>query len=76
MFEILTSGGEPTDQYNTCSPGRGTVVTGTLERGVIKKGEDCEFVGHNRHFKTVVTGEWAGPNTRQCGTIQQWKLHI
>uniref|UniRef100_A0A8C5ABC5 Elongation factor Tu n=1 Tax=Gadus morhua TaxID=8049 RepID=A0A8C5ABC5_GADMO len=37
-------------------PGRGTVVTGTLERGVIKKGEDCEFVGHNRHFKTVVTG--------------------
>ena len=41
--------------------GRGTVVTGTLERGVIKKGEDCEFIGHNRHIKTVVTGEWAGP---------------
>ncbi|KAM9394121.1 elongation factor Tu, mitochondrial [Pholidichthys leucotaenia] len=37
-------------------PGRGTVVTGTLERGVIKKGDDCEFVGHNRNIKTVVTG--------------------
>ncbi|KAF3846597.1 hypothetical protein F7725_003675 [Dissostichus mawsoni] len=40
-----------------CSiPGRGTVVTGTLERGVIKKGDECEFVGHNRSFKSVVTG--------------------
>eukprot|EP00063_Salmo_salar_P066252 XP_014041087.1 PREDICTED: elongation factor Tu, mitochondrial-like [Salmo salar] len=38
-------------------PGRGTVVTGTLERGVIKKGDDCEFVGHNRAFKSVVTGK-------------------
>lgn len=37
--------------------GRGTVVTGTLERGVIKKGDDCEFVGHNRAFKSVVTGK-------------------
>ncbi|XP_059204853.1 elongation factor Tu, mitochondrial [Centropristis striata] len=37
-------------------PGRGTVVSGTLERGVIKKGDECEFVGHNRNFKSVVTG--------------------
>ncbi|MCI4395225.1 hypothetical protein PGIGA_G00177980 [Pangasianodon gigas] len=37
-------------------PGRGTVVTGTLERGVIKKGDECEFVGHNRSAKSVVTG--------------------
>ncbi|XP_070838180.1 elongation factor Tu, mitochondrial [Chaetodon trifascialis] len=37
-------------------PGRGTVVSGTLERGVIKKGDDSEFVGHNRAFKSVVTG--------------------
>ncbi|XP_061606019.1 elongation factor Tu, mitochondrial [Phyllopteryx taeniolatus] len=37
-------------------PGRGTVVTGTMERGIIKKGDDCEFVGHNRSFKSVVTG--------------------
>ncbi|KAG7506052.1 elongation factor Tu, mitochondrial [Solea senegalensis] len=36
-------------------PGRGTVVSGTLERGVIKKGDDCEFVGHNRCLKSVVT---------------------
>uniref|UniRef100_A0A3Q3X2L6 Elongation factor Tu n=1 Tax=Mola mola TaxID=94237 RepID=A0A3Q3X2L6_MOLML len=37
-------------------PGRGTVVTGTMERGIIKKGDDAEFVGHNRSFKSVVTG--------------------
>ncbi|XP_037647272.1 elongation factor Tu, mitochondrial [Sebastes umbrosus] len=37
-------------------PGRGTVVTGTMERGIIKKADDCEFVGHNRAFKSVVTG--------------------
>uniref|UniRef100_A0A8C1SS59 Elongation factor Tu n=1 Tax=Cyprinus carpio TaxID=7962 RepID=A0A8C1SS59_CYPCA len=37
-------------------PGRGTVVTGTLERGMIKKGDECEFLGHNRCFKSVITG--------------------
>lgn len=41
-----------------CLSGRGTVVSGTLERGVIKKGEEAEFVGHNRSFKSVITGEW------------------
>ena len=38
-------------------PGRGTVVTGRLERGVIKKGNECEFVGQNKSFKTTVTGK-------------------
>ncbi|KAJ0058502.1 hypothetical protein NL108_016109, partial [Boleophthalmus pectinirostris] len=37
-------------------PGRGTVVSGTMEKGVIKKGDECEFVGHNKVFKSVVTG--------------------
>ncbi|EFN84507.1 Elongation factor Tu, mitochondrial [Harpegnathos saltator] len=36
--------------------GRGTVVTGRLERGKIKKGMDCEFVGYNKTFKSVITG--------------------
>lgn len=40
-----------------CLSGRGTVVTGTMERGIIKRGDDTEFVGHNRSFKSVVTGE-------------------
>ena len=35
------------------------MVTGTLERGVIKKGDDCEFVGHNKAVKSVVTGEFS-----------------
>lgn len=36
--------------------GRGTVVTGRVERGVIKKGDEVEFVGHGSKTKTTVTG--------------------
>jgi elongation factor Tu len=36
--------------------GRGTVVTGRVERGVIKVGEDVEVVGLRPTVKTVVTG--------------------
>lgn len=36
--------------------GRGTVVTGRLERGVVKKGAECEFVGYNKVIKSTVTG--------------------
>lgn len=37
-------------------PGRGTVVTGRLERGKIKKGMDCEFIGYSKTYKSVITG--------------------
>jgi elongation factor Tu len=36
--------------------GRGTVVTGRVERGVVKVGEEMEIVGITPTFKTVVTG--------------------
>jgi elongation factor Tu len=36
--------------------GRGTVVTGRVERGVIKVGEEIEVVGLRPTIKTVVTG--------------------
>ena len=36
--------------------GRGTVVTGAVERGVIKVGEEIEIVGIRRHVKTTCTG--------------------
>jgi elongation factor Tu len=36
--------------------GRGTVVTGRVERGVVKVGEDIEVVGLRPTAKTVVTG--------------------
>jgi elongation factor Tu len=36
--------------------GRGTVVTGRVERGVIKVGEEAEIVGIRTTTKTVVTG--------------------
>jgi elongation factor Tu len=36
--------------------GRGTVVTGRIERGVVKVGEEIEIVGFAETRKTVVTG--------------------
>ena len=36
--------------------GRGTVVTGRVERGIIKVGEDIEIVGLKATLKTVCTG--------------------
>jgi elongation factor Tu len=36
--------------------GRGTVVTGRIERGIIKVGEEVEIVGIRDTSKTVVTG--------------------
>jgi elongation factor Tu len=36
--------------------GRGTVVTGRVERGIVKVGEEMEIVGYNPTIKRVVTG--------------------
>ena len=36
--------------------GRGTVVTGRIERGVVKVGEEIEIVGIKPTVKTIVTG--------------------
>ena len=36
--------------------GRGTVVTGRAERGIIRTGEEVEIVGFRPTFKTVCTG--------------------
>ncbi|QQG34980.1 MAG: elongation factor Tu [Deltaproteobacteria bacterium] len=36
--------------------GRGTVVTGRIERGIIKPGEEVEIIGFKPTVKTVVTG--------------------
>src|SRR3546814_7845363 len=36
--------------------GRGTVVTGRIERGVVKVGEEVEIVGLKATVKTTVTG--------------------
>ena len=37
-------------------PGRGTVVTGKVERGVVKLSDDVEIVGIKETKKTVITG--------------------
>ena len=36
--------------------GRGTVVTGRVERGIIQVGDNMEIVGIRPTFKTVCTG--------------------
>ena len=36
--------------------GRGTVVTGRVERGVVKVGDNCEIIGLKPTAKTTVTG--------------------
>ncbi|EMR09205.1 elongation factor Tu, mitochondrial [Pneumocystis murina B123] len=36
--------------------GRGTVVTGRVERGTLKKGEEVELIGFGTPIKTIVTG--------------------
>src|ERR1700760_2820218 len=36
--------------------GRGTVVTGRVERGVVKVGEEVEIVGLKATVKTIITG--------------------
>lgn len=37
-------------------PGRGTVVTGRVERGIVKTGDEVEIVGIRETSKTTVTG--------------------
>jgi elongation factor Tu len=37
-------------------PGRGTVVTGRVERGAVNKGDEVEVVGYGPNLRTVVTG--------------------
>lgn len=37
-------------------PNRGTVVSGLLEQGIIKKGSDCEIMGYNKVVKSKVSG--------------------
>merc|ERR1712184_138184 len=37
-------------------PGRGTVVTGRVERGIVKVGEEVEIVGLQETTKTICTG--------------------
>ena len=37
--------------------GRGTVTTGRVERGVMKKGEEAEIIGLKAKIKTTITGQ-------------------
>lgn len=35
-------------------PGRGTVVVGTLSRGILKKNAEADMLGFNQNIKTLV----------------------
>ena len=39
-------------------PGRGTVITGTIERGTMKRGSEAKIVGFGSKIKTTVTGNF------------------
>lgn len=41
--------------------GRGTVVTGRVEQGIIKVGQEVEVVGMGSKIKTSVTGKKLDP---------------
>lgn len=56
-------------------PGRGTVVTGTLERGILKKGDECELLGHNKNIRTIVTGI-TKEGFRPWGDLRMILLHV
>ena len=45
----------PVEDVFTIS-GRGTVVTGRVERGIVKVGEEVEIVGYRDTMKTTITG--------------------
>lgn len=36
-------------------PGRGTVVVGTLQKGIIRKNDEAEVLGHDLKIKTSVS---------------------
>jgi len=37
-------------------PGRGTVISGSIERGIVKKGDELELIGQGKNAKTIATG--------------------
>jgi len=37
-------------------PGRGTVITGNVERGIAKKGEKIEIIGYGKKYPAVING--------------------
>lgn len=41
---------------NTCAQGRGTVVTGRVEQGIVRTGDEVEILGIQTPLKTTVTG--------------------
>ena len=46
------------------------MVTGTLERGILKKGDECELLGHSKNIRTVVTG--SGSQSGEQGLAEGW----
>ncbi|CAI8027280.1 Elongation factor Tu [Geodia barretti] len=60
--------------------GRGTVVTGRVERGMIKVQDEVEMVGFSETRKTVVTGvemfhkllDAASPATQSAACSEAW----
>ena len=52
--------------------GRGTVVTGRIEQGIVKVGEEIEIIGIQPPTKTIVTGKQAGYHALFAGVAYAW----
>ena len=44
------------DDMNSHAQGRGTVVTGRVEQGIVRTGDEIEILGINAPIKSIVTG--------------------
>ena len=51
--------------------GRGTVVTGRIETGVVKVGDEVEIVGIQAPQKTTVTGEHRGGQAEYASAMRE-----
>ena len=49
----------PIEQVHSI-PGRGTVVTGRVQQGVVKTGQEVDVLGYNKQFKAKVAGDSDG----------------
>ena len=44
------------DESSSRAQGRGTVVTGRVEQGIVRTGDEIEILGINAPIKSIVTG--------------------
>ncbi len=57
-------------------PGRGTVITGTIERGTMKKGAEAKVIGFGSKIKTTVTGKGNWVDQNSCTMLMDYNSQV